>query len=71
MRPRVSTVPESGRMMPLMSLSSVLLPEPLSPIRPMDSPCWTVNETPSSALNLLLSSCPRRAATDISLSVRW
>ena len=38
-RPRVSTWPPSGRMIPLISLSSVLLPEPLRPISPIDSPC--------------------------------
>ena len=41
-RPRVSTEPESGRITPLMILSSVDLPDPLSPMRPMDSPCSTV-----------------------------
>ena len=43
-------------MMPLTSLSRVDLPEPLSPISPIDSPCSTVNETSSSALNVSLVS---------------
>ncbi len=41
-RPRVSTWPASGFITPLISLSSVLLPEPLRPIRPTDSPCSIV-----------------------------
>ena len=57
MRPRVSTLPRSGRMMPLIIFSSVLLPEPLSPISPMDSPCWTVNETSLTAKKASESSC--------------
>ncbi len=48
----------SGRMIPLTSLSRVLLPEPLSPIRPIDSPCSTVNETSSRALKVSLMSRP-------------
>ena len=55
-RPRVSTVPPSGRITPLISLSSVLLPEPLRPIRPIDSPCSTVKETSSRAMKVLLMS---------------
>ncbi len=51
MRPRVRMVPESGRITPLISLSSVLLPEPLRPIRPIDSPCSTVKETSLTATN--------------------
>jgi hypothetical protein len=70
-RPRVRTEPLSGRMTPLISLSSVLLPEPLRPIRPIDSPCSTVNDTPSRALKVSLSSRPFTAATAICFSVRW
>ena len=51
MRPRVRMVPWSGRITPLIILSRVLLPEPLRPISPMDSPCSTVNETSLTARN--------------------
>ena len=44
-RPRVSTWPASGLITPLISLSSVLLPEPLRPIRPTDSPSSMSKET--------------------------
>ena len=66
-----STEPLSGRITPLMSLSSVLFPEPLGPIRPMDSPCSTVKDTPARALKVSLISWPFRAATAICFSVRW
>ncbi len=53
-RPRVRMLPLSGRITPLISLSRVLLPLPLRPIRPMDSPCSTVNDTSLTARNRLL-----------------
>ena len=37
-RPRVRTLPDVGFITPMMCLSSVLLPDPLSPIRPIASP---------------------------------
>ena len=70
-RPRVRTVPESGFITPLIILSRVLLPEPLSPIRPMDSPCSTVKDTSLTARKSSLRSCPRTMAIDICLIVRW
>src|SRR4051812_40503270 len=71
MRPRVRMLPSSGRMTPLISFSSVLLPEPLSPIRPMDSPCSTSNETSLTARNFSWSGSRFTDATAICLSVRW
>src|SRR6478735_8004353 len=71
MRPRVRMVPESGRITPLISFSSVLLPEPLRPIRPIDSPCSTVKETSLTATNCSWSGSRRTVATAICLSVRW
>src|SRR3954451_13988787 len=71
MRPRVRTAPPSGRITPLMSFSRVDFPDPLSPMSPIDSPCSTVNDTSSSARNVLLISCPRAEATTICLRVRW
>ncbi len=63
MRPRVSTLPSSGRITPEISFSSVLLPEPLRPISPIDSPCSTVNDTSSTArkesLELLAAAASR------------
>src|SRR5207244_4177108 len=38
-----------GRISPAIERSTVLLPEPLSPTRPTDSPAWTVNETSCTA----------------------
>ena len=69
--PRVSTLPASGRITPLISLSRVLLPEPLSPISPTDSPCSMVNETSLTALKLSLIVWRRMAAMVICLMVRW
>ena len=48
-RPRTSTVPVVGLVMPATSLSSVLLPEPLRPIRPTVLPGTTASDTPSTA----------------------
>ena len=70
-RPRVMTVPASGRITPLISLSSVLLPEPLSPIRPTDSPCSTVKDTSLTAVNFSVSGSRRMDATAICFRVRW
>ena len=70
-RPRVSTWPSSGFITPLISLSSVLLPEPLRPISPTDSPCSTVNETSWTAQKVSLIAWRRIAAMAICLSVRW
>src|SRR3954447_21148206 len=63
--------PSSGRMTPLMSLSSVLLPDPFRPIRPMDSPCWTSKETSLTARNFSCSGSRFTDATAICFSVRW
>ena len=71
MRPRVRMVPSSGRITPLISLSSVLLPEPLRPIRPIDSPCSTVKDTSLTARNCSCSGRRRIVATAICLRVRW
>ena len=70
-RPRVRMLPSSGRITPLISLSRVLLPEPLSPISPTDSPCSTVNETSSTARNFSCSGSRRAVATAICFRVRW
>ncbi len=64
-------VPLSGRITPLIIFSNVLLPEPLSPIRPMDSPSFTVNETSSTAGKVSLMSRPLSIATLTCLNVRW
>ena len=45
MRPRTTTSPTLGLVMPATSLSSVLLPDPLRPITPSVRPAGTVNET--------------------------
>jgi hypothetical protein len=44
--PSVNTAPWVGGISPAIAFSSVLLPEPLRPIRPTDSPWYDVNETP-------------------------
>ena len=41
-RPLTRYVPRSGRRMPLRSLSVVLLPEPLGPMIPIDSPFFSL-----------------------------
>ena len=71
MRPRVRTVPWSGRITPLIILSSVDLPEPLRPISPIDSPWLTVNETSSTAGKVSLVGRPLARATVTCLKVRW
>ena len=48
-RPCTSNVPVVGYIAPLRILSSVLLPEPLTPMTPSDSPRRTVSETSRSA----------------------
>ena len=58
-------------MIPLTIFSSVLLPEPLRPISPIDSPWSTVNETSLTARKESDSSCCRIIATLICLRVRW
>jgi hypothetical protein len=70
-RPRVRTVPWSGRITPLIIFSRVLLPEPLSPISPIDSPALTVNDTSSTALKVSLTLRPFTSATVTCLKVRW
>ena len=47
--PSNRTSPASGARRPDTTLRSVVLPEPLGPIRPTTSPLATVKETPSSA----------------------
>jgi hypothetical protein len=47
--PATPTVPASGRITPETIFSSVLLPDPLWPIRPIDSPLCTSNETSRTA----------------------
>ena len=47
--PAKMTLPVSLRSVPQMQLTSVLLPEPLGPIRPTRSPSATARSTPSSA----------------------
>src|SRR6476620_5680927 len=70
-RPRVSTWPASGFITPLISLSRLLLPEPLRHIRPSDSPASISNETSLTARNVSLICWRRRAAMVICLMVRW
>ncbi len=50
-RPSTATVPEVGRRIPLASLSSVDLPEPLGPITATASPGATSRSMPSRATN--------------------
>ncbi|CAO0831414.1 putative protein OS=Streptomyces microflavus OX=1919 GN=Smic_30440 PE=4 SV=1 [Streptomyces microflavus] len=47
--PRTATVPESARRWPSMISTSVVLPAPLGPSRPKNSPRATVSDTPSTA----------------------
>src|SRR5690349_8225062 len=70
-RPRVSTSPLSGFITPLISLSRVLLPEPLSPISPTDSPCSISNDASLTARKVSLICWRRMAAMVICLMVRW
>ena len=43
--PRISEmVPSSGSICPAMRRKSVDLPEPLTPIKPMRAPCWSVSD---------------------------
>src|SRR5690349_10393279 len=64
-RPSKRMLPVSFLSVPAMQLTSVLLPEPLGPIRPTRSPCRTVKSTPSSAVKP-----PKRLVTpDTSRSV--
>ncbi len=58
-------------MTPLTIFSRVLLPEPLRPISPIDSPWSTVNDTSLTARKESESSCWRIIATLICLRVRW
>ena len=48
-RPRTSTDPDVGLVMPVTSFSRVLLPEPLRPISPTHAPLGTASETASTA----------------------
>ena len=54
--------------MPAISLSSVLLPEPLRPTMPKNSPCSTENETSRTATNSL-NELRRNGCSARSLSV--
>ena len=51
MLPQVSTAPFVGFKMPETIFKSVLLPEPLSPMTPRESPFSSVNEISRSAQN--------------------
>src|SRR5688572_16232790 len=66
-RPRVSTLPESGRSTPEIIFNVVDFPEPLKPRRATASPSWISKETPSSARNWVVRGLRRRAATNVSL----
>ena len=70
-RPRVSTWPLSGFITPLISLSRVLLPDPLRPISPTDSPCSIEKDTSWTASKVSLIAWRRIAAMVICLIVRW
>src|SRR3954453_18642666 len=70
-RPRVRMMPVSGRITPLISLSRVLLPEPLRPIRPIEEPCSTLKERSLTARNFSWSGSRLSEATAICLRVRW
>ena len=59
MWPSTSTVPSDGVMIPARTWSSVLLPAPLGPMTPSDSPFATLNDTWRSAQK---SESPSRAA---------
>ena len=50
-RPRTSTWPRVGRVMPAISFSRVLFPEPLRPMMPQVAPASTASDTSSSARN--------------------
>ncbi len=45
MRPRERMRPSVGRRMPAMHFSSVVLPEPLWPISPIEEPCSMSKDT--------------------------
>src|SRR5215475_8985490 len=47
--PSNTMLPESAKCAPAIAFRSVLLPEPLGPIRPWNVPAWTSMSTPSSA----------------------
>ena len=64
-RPRTSTVPAVGRVIPVTSLSSVLLPEPLRPITPTLDPRRTASDTASTARTTSLG---RRSLARLPLS---
>ncbi len=66
--PTAATVPVVGSMIPAISLSRVLLPDPLRPIRPTDSPGSMSRSTSRSAQN----SVPlvRRRRSTVSFTVR-
>ena len=51
--------------------SKVLLPDPLRPMRPTDSPCSIVNDTSLTARKVSLICWRRSAAIVICLIVRW
>ena len=67
-RPAAETCPEVGRNSPETSFSSVVLPEPLRPTRPSDSPGSTMTDTSRRAQTSVVTPRPRRTA--MSLSVR-
>src|SRR5579862_2145897 len=59
-RPSTRTVPDVGLVMPAMSLSAVLLPEPFRPMTPNVEPLGTLNVTSVSAGNVSLGCRSRR-----------
>src|SRR5262249_53200349 len=68
-RPSNTMVPESAKCAPAIAFRSVLLPEPLGPIRPWNVPAWTSMSTPSSARkvrNVLVT--PRISSSAMSLA---
>src|SRR3712207_3426925 len=69
-RPRVRISPASGRSTPLISFSSVDLPDPLKPSSATDSPCSIVKLTFFRASNVDASGLRRTAAITVSL-MEW
>src|SRR3990172_10630605 len=64
--PRKTTFPELGEWKPVMRLNTVVLPEPLGPMRPNISPSCTARsrlETAARPPKFLLSLCSSRRAT--------
>ena len=58
--PSVQIAPEAVGSAPATARSSVLLPEPLWPITPIDSPWWATKEMPRTARTTSTApTCPR------------